>query len=104
MSKIIGTGSRRATNGRGMQRRGASAPRTDESRTVTLVAVLRPQPPSVTGMGAAGQARLDPDSQDTVASICFYMCCTRAPMRSEEHTSELQSPVHLVCRLLLEKK
>src|SRR5258708_14576189 len=26
------------------------------------------------------------------------------PMRSEEHTSELQSPDHLVCRLLLEKK
>src|SRR5690348_580263 len=26
-----------------------------------------------------------------------------APLRSEEHTSELQSPVHLVCRLLLEK-
>src|SRR5690348_17613523 len=24
--------------------------------------------------------------------------------RSEEHTSELQSPVHIVCRLLLEKK
>src|SRR5437899_5978120 len=27
-----------------------------------------------------------------------------APMRSEEHTSELQSLRHLVCRLLLEKK
>src|SRR5258708_29411840 len=27
-----------------------------------------------------------------------------AVMRSEEHTSELQSPDHLVCRLLLEKK
>src|SRR2546422_8031027 len=27
-----------------------------------------------------------------------------APMRSEEHTSELQSRLHLVCRLLLEKK
>src|SRR5947208_9894113 len=27
-----------------------------------------------------------------------------APIRSEEHTSELQSPDHLVCRLLLEKK
>src|SRR5438876_5820632 len=27
-----------------------------------------------------------------------------SPSRSEEHTSELQSPVHLVCRLLLEKK
>src|SRR5258708_22249449 len=26
------------------------------------------------------------------------------PLRSEEHTSELQSPDHLVCRLLLEKK
>src|SRR5690348_17586893 len=28
----------------------------------------------------------------------------RRGVRSEEHTSELQSPVHLVCRLLLEKK
>src|SRR5258708_31750288 len=30
-------------------------------------------------------------------------CSSDAP-RSEEHTSELQSPDHLVCRLLLEKK
>src|SRR5690348_17796027 len=29
---------------------------------------------------------------------------TKRSSRSEEHTSELQSPVHLVCRLLLEKK
>src|SRR5438552_14468516 len=28
----------------------------------------------------------------------------RLDQRSEEHTSELQSPDHLVCRLLLEKK
>src|SRR5256885_10260830 len=28
----------------------------------------------------------------------------RRPPRSEEHTSELQSPCNLVCRLLLEKK
>src|SRR5207248_11681744 len=28
----------------------------------------------------------------------------RTPKRSEEHTSELQSPYDLVCRLLLEKK
>src|SRR2546429_6812394 len=28
----------------------------------------------------------------------------RVPKRSEEHTSELQSRLHLVCRLLLEKK
>src|SRR5438309_5874013 len=30
--------------------------------------------------------------------------CIVVPSRSEEHTSELQSQFHLVCRLLLEKK
>src|SRR5207248_4833287 len=30
--------------------------------------------------------------------------CALATLRSEEHTSELQSPYDLVCRLLLEKK
>src|SRR5690348_18173781 len=33
----------------------------------------------------------------------FHLSVAAGP-RSEEHTSELQSPVHLVCRLLLEKK
>src|SRR5438552_12466281 len=33
----------------------------------------------------------------------FFSGCRRRN-RSEEHTSELQSPDHLVCRLLLEKK
>src|SRR5690348_18268723 len=37
-----------------------------------------------------------------VSSQIFAPVSTRC--RSEEHTSELQSPVHLVCRLLLEKK
>src|SRR5258708_8141867 len=32
------------------------------------------------------------------------LLAARAHARSEEHTSELQSPDHLVCRLLLEKK
>src|SRR5690348_17721004 len=32
------------------------------------------------------------------------VCDNADDVRSEEHTSELQSPVHLVCRLLLEKK
>src|SRR6266446_8789915 len=31
-------------------------------------------------------------------------CRAETPTRSEEHTSELQSPCNLVCRLLLEKK
>src|SRR6266487_82252 len=34
----------------------------------------------------------------------FVWVASPVALRSEEHTSELQSPVHLVCRLLLEKK
>src|SRR5258708_10863274 len=34
--------------------------------------------------------------------IVLFEACSA--FRSEEHTSELQSPDHLVCRLLLEKK
>src|SRR5947208_2215571 len=40
-------------------------------------------------------------------SVCFAHILQSPqiePGRSEEHTSELQSPDHLVCRLLLEKK
>src|SRR5690242_21917303 len=37
-----------------------------------------------------------------LGSSCIYP--KLAPQRSEEHTSELQSHVKLVCRLLLEKK
>src|SRR5438309_7057528 len=33
-----------------------------------------------------------------------HRVCTESRRRSEEHTSELQSQFHLVCRLLLEKK
>src|SRR5258708_13267415 len=36
----------------------------------------------------------------TISMLPFAM----PAIRSEEHTSELQSPDHLVCRLLLEKK
>src|SRR5262245_64995369 len=41
-----------------------------------------------------------------VASCAVWMggATTSTPERSEEHTSELQSLRHLVCRLLLEKK
>src|SRR5687768_18537073 len=34
----------------------------------------------------------------------FGLRCGLTTLRSEEHTSELQSRLHLVCRLLLEKK
>src|SRR2546429_4460231 len=42
----------------------------------------------------------------SLAAITRNGCARSAfqPRRSEEHTSELQSRLHLVCRLLLEKK
>src|SRR5207244_12521696 len=44
-------------------------------------------------------ARGEPGSETWVGRAIEHGCG-----RSEEHTSELQSPDHLVCRLLLEKK
>src|SRR5437762_9122474 len=40
----------------------------------------------------------------TVGATGVLHCYTGSRSRSEEHTSELQSPMYLVCRLLLEKK
>src|SRR5438876_3957997 len=51
-----------------------------------------------------------PSARDSRSRASSSRACERRPgsstklARSEEHTSELQSPVHLVCRLLLEKK
>src|SRR2546429_2965361 len=41
---------------------------------------------------------------DQVTAAPAATAWTPHPARSEEHTSELQSRLHLVCRLLLEKK
>src|SRR5690348_18209365 len=38
------------------------------------------------------------------SEVVLVKSLIQSEARSEEHTSELQSPVHLVCRLLLEKK
>src|SRR5258708_21799701 len=46
---------------------------------------------------------VDPDVYITYAKSRVTWCPIEQS-RSEEHTSELQSPDHLVCRLLLEKK
>src|SRR5690625_5726732 len=40
----------------------------------------------------------------SISSFFRFICCVIHQCRSEEHTSELQSRGHLVCRLLLEKK
>src|SRR5690348_4051252 len=57
-------------------------------------------------MAAAAAAGAGPGATVTEATAPAAMADSEAAdlSRSEEHTSELQSPVHLVCRLLLEKK
>src|SRR5690348_6830997 len=47
---------------------------------------------------------LSPVARFSALASALYGRSIWARRRSEEHTSELQSPVHLVCRLLLEKK
>src|SRR5256885_8412881 len=51
-------------------------------------------------------SRSRPGGARSPLSRCAMACgtCFRTSPRSEEHTSELQSPCNLVCRLLLEKK
>src|SRR5438309_7878029 len=51
---------------------------------------------------AANSSSLEGRIVDWESTPIFLVCGTRS--RSEEHTSELQSQFHLVCRLLLEKK
>src|SRR5438876_7796197 len=46
----------------------------------------------------------NPIMTDVGGVVRFVDIVEDETVRSEEHTSELQSPVHLVCRLLLEKK
>src|SRR5438552_13515546 len=68
------------------------------------------RPPTIGGRGGqdhVGQVAL---AQATVMRDLLHLqqasvgALPEASERSEEHTSELQSPDHLVCRLLLEKK
>src|SRR2546426_6000388 len=71
----------------GEQRMRPRAPGTTRSRSRTLTLRLHSGSPGT----STGRAR-------DRYTICGY------DTRSEEHTSELQSPCNLVCRLLLEKK
>src|SRR5689334_24369610 len=55
----------------------------------------------------AGNAMIDLEGVESVADVARAQALRRGSkqaLRSEEHTSELQSQFHLVCRLLLEKK
>src|SRR5256885_12695694 len=56
---------------------------------------------AVTVLSWAAQGRQPPQLEVIALSALSKL---RLGIRSEEHTSELQSPCNLVCRLLLEKK
>src|SRR5437870_11211272 len=81
-------------------------PRHSQIVTAHFLAVWRcPQAPSMASWrsgASATPATWTPERRGMPRSTCgtsdFSTC------RSEEHTSELQSRGHLVCRLLLEKK
>src|SRR3712207_6887299 len=80
----------------------------------TLFRSLHDGRPTVARVGrdvdlAAGRAEVDPARIEGidghgVAQHVHVAVALRQPLRSEEHTSELQSRQYLVCRLLLEKK
>src|SRR5256885_10445850 len=53
--------------------------------------------PAVQAGSSIMPGKVNPSLAEMLNMICFQV-------RSEEHTSELQSPCNLVCRLLLEKK
>src|SRR5260370_38423200 len=69
---------------------------TTEIYTLSLHDALPISPVSVTGTTRAPPARATSSSATALRPA--------ATTRSEEHTSELQSHLNLVCRLLLEKK
>src|SRR5690348_17768675 len=62
---------------------------------------LEPGVAEAIARAATGSMR---DALSVLDQLMAYGSGTITLARSEEHTSELQSPVHLVCRLLLEKK
>src|SRR5256885_11492441 len=73
-------------------------PATTEIYTLSLHDALPISPSPVAGRGAALATAASISAPTAGVSRREIGC------RSEEHTSELQSPCNLVCRLLLEKK
>src|SRR5256885_6826237 len=74
--------------------------------------LIQAAPPAIAGQTEAGAAQvgLNPGVRSAGTGACAHHLPHPVRQldgllpRSEEHTSELQSPCNLVCRLLLEKK
>src|SRR5256885_13094196 len=78
--------------------------RCHDAHAAARAALQPPVPGAVTLQGPTAAARA-PERRGGAGRL--GQCGRRGallPARSEEHTSELQSPCNLVCRLLLEKK
>src|SRR5438552_15025611 len=88
---------------RGALQKDASRPNSGQPSSA---AVITATPDRVTVSGGHGSTEIQWDTGN--GSVGFVLVTENAQkpvlFRSEEHTSELQSPDHLVCRLLLEKK
>src|SRR2546426_4725413 len=83
-----------------------SSPRMRPRRTTHSITASRTTPTECVFVIITGPHR-NPDSSTQVVPVISplpFIVNQPANTRSEEHTSELQSPCNLVCRLLLEKK
>src|SRR5438876_7693040 len=70
--------------------------------TVMAPAGMEPRPRATARANPSSNRRTRPIPSSAIGKPSYADALGSG--RSEEHTSELQSPVHLVCRLLLEKK
>src|SRR3712207_7885521 len=68
-----------------------------EDRPLSVIRVVRGQPPFM-------QKNLPRYAPAWLRTVKLWAEASKRDVRSEEHTSELQSRQYLVCRLLLEKK
>src|SRR5205823_7659107 len=78
------------------------APRAPHSSLHDALPISRDRSPG--GASRYGETMMVPVSSESNRSEYSYFPTGSRTVRSEEHTSELQSLAYLVCRLLLEKK
>src|SRR5205807_9865090 len=90
-----------------------NAPATTQIYTLSLhdalpICLVRSSPSRLVSRCATGDPSISSPSIYAPSSCKVVGAASHSPRRvnrrSEEHTSELQSPCNLVCRLLLEKK
>src|SRR6266508_1918986 len=96
-----------ANDGKAVLIDGVNSVPTNPSADSVAVIDLNATPPKVVAEIQAPASVVGPPLSVAVArdeSFALVTGATKLDPRSEEHTSELQSRGHLVCRLLLEKK